>query len=127
MSSADGIPQPHENDRLIDNSMSDNASEPDSDGELDGYVGSHQRAFSLLIEAMFALIMRLWLATLTVSILMYFLRRIPVHPLVHHSGSLMSEREADLVISDDYILPVTPALFGKILGKPIKGMSIFSS
>lgn len=104
---------------LID--VSDNISETESDLDLGGYSGSHQRAFSLLMEAMSALIVRLWVATLTVSVVMYFLRRIPVHPLVHHSGLLMSDREVDLAISSNISLTGTPALFGNIMGEPFSG------
>lgn len=64
-----------------DEISSDTESEESSDA--DGFVRPNRRIFSLLVEAMFALIIRLWVATVSVSLLMYFLRRMPIHSLVH--------------------------------------------
>merc|ERR1719354_590657 len=99
--------------------FSDTISETDSD-ELDGYLGSHQRAFSLLMEAMAALIIRLWIATVIVSTVVYLLRKLPVHPLRHHSGEQMSDLDIEyhtLSVSG----ATTPALFGAILKENLSG------
>jgi hypothetical protein len=101
--------------------FSDTFSESDLDEDPDGYLGSHQRALSLLAEAMVALIVRLWIATLAVSTLMYFLRRIPVHPVVHHTGAYMSDKEI-LITTPSLQAETTPALFGMILTKSLSGI-----
>jgi hypothetical protein len=99
-------------------------SEEEEDEDQDGFVGSRSRAFSLLAEALFALISRLWTATLFVSVLMYFLRKIPIHPVVHQSGVLISDRDVDIAVAQDYYISATPALFGKVLGPEIFGLVI---
>ena len=91
---------------------------------------SNQRIFFLLLEALFALIVRLWLATVSVSLLMYILRRMSMHSLVHQSGSLMSDAEVEVSIFGKrtqyrHHLPATPALFGEIISAPIVGTSLY--
>jgi hypothetical protein len=78
------------------------------------------RVLSLLLQALFSLILRLWLATISISIIMYFLRRIPVNPLLHHSGRIIGDKPISILI-DDYQAKATPALFGKIVSDDIHG------
>ncbi|KAJ3356952.1 hypothetical protein HDU91_005470 [Kappamyces sp. JEL0680] len=120
---------PEELARLLDNTLpfADDVSEGGSDDDVDsnGFVGTRSRAVSLLAEALLALIARLWVATLTVSVLMYFLRRIPLHPLVHQSGALISDREVEISVANDYQIYATPALFGKIFDGPVQGPALY--
>ncbi|KAJ3321141.1 hypothetical protein HDV06_004594 [Boothiomyces sp. JEL0866] len=80
------------------------------------------RVMSLFLKALLSLIFRLWIATLTVSVLMYFVRRVPLQPIVHHSGKLVREQilEAN-IIGEQNDWQVTPALFGIPFATEITG------
>lgn len=69
-----------------------------------GYVYDQLRPVKLLLSALLILITRLWLATLSVTLIMFFLRRLSSS---HHHD------ESDVLISSKYL--ATPALFGSIL------------
>lgn len=103
--------------------------EEEEESDPDGFLRSNQRIFFLLLEALFALIIRLWLATVSVSLLMYILRRMSMHSLVHQSGSLMSDAEVEVSIFGKHTqyrhhLPATPSLFGEIISAPIVGTNL---
>jgi hypothetical protein len=83
---------------------------------------SNVRVFSLLLKALFALIVRLWIATLSISMIMYFLRRIPVNPILHHSGRIINEKPVVLSWGKDMEWTATPALFGAIINEEIRGI-----
>ncbi|KAJ3268174.1 hypothetical protein HDV01_003357 [Terramyces sp. JEL0728] len=73
----------------------------------------NRRVMSLFLKALLSLIFRLWIATLTVSVLMYFVRRVPLQPIVHHSGKLVREQILEASIAGEQNdWQVTPALFG---------------
>ncbi|KAJ2997408.1 hypothetical protein HDV02_005537 [Globomyces sp. JEL0801] len=86
-----------------------------------GTGNSRRETISILIQAVLSLVLRLWLATMSVSILMYFVRR-AMHPLVHSSGMLMDDRPVNLVVDGiDYDWEAIPAMFGQPLIAPISG------
>jgi hypothetical protein len=106
----------------------DSESEHEEEEESDpgGFLLSNQRIFFLLIDALSALIIRLWLATISVSLLMYIIRRVSMHSLIHHSGSLMSDSEVEVsVFPKPFPLAATPALFGQIITTPIIGIFFY--
>jgi hypothetical protein len=86
---------------------------------------SSVRVFSLLLKALFALIVRLWIATLSISMIMYFLRRIPVNPMLHHSGRIINDKPVVLSWGKEQEWTATPALFGSIIGEEIRGTMLF--
>lgn len=74
----------------------------------------------LFINALGSLILRLWLSTVTISMLMYVIRRIPIHHLKHQSGRYISDQDIGIFI-DKNEWSATPSLFGRIFDKPITG------
>ncbi|KAJ3257576.1 hypothetical protein HK103_004485 [Boothiomyces macroporosus] len=80
------------------------------------------RVMSLFLKALQSLIFRLWIATLTVSVLMYFVRRVPLQPIVHHSGKLVREQILEANIAGEHNdWQITPALFGTPFDTEITG------
>lgn len=109
---------PEEQAALLDNTEA--FSDDDMDDDVD--IGSAEHAVCLLLQALFSLIIRLWFATLSISMLMYFLRRIPLNPLLHHSGMIINDKPVVVHLHGSQNSWVsTPALFGSVLSEPITG------
>lgn len=91
-------------------------------------VSQRSEVILLLLQALASLIFRLWLATITISMLMYFVRRVSVHNIRHQNGQLISDRNVEIVRvgndEDQMSFTATPALFGKILTETITGNSL---
>jgi hypothetical protein len=84
------------------------------------YDRNIHRMTMIFINALCSLVLRLWLSTVSISLLMYLIKRIPVNHLKHHSGAYISDQEA-MIQYNSIVWTSTPALFGRILEEPIRG------
>ena len=87
-------------------------------------ISQRSEVVLLLLQALASLIFRLWLATITISILMYFVRRVSVHNIRHQNGTLISDRNVEILGAGSRFTG-TPALFGKVLKDTLRGPAMF--
>ena len=88
-------------------------------------VSQSSEVLLLLLQALGSLIFRLWLATVTISMLMYFVRRVSIHNIRHQNGQLISDRVVNIVNvgAEDIKFVATPALFGQVLKDSVRGIA----